>query len=131
MSGEVIGINTAIATAGSNGNIGVGFAISSNRAKAIAESIIAGRPVGHPFLGVKVSNAPGGGAKIESVEGGSAAAQAGIQAGDVIVKWGDRDIHTMEDLIGAIQASSVGQQVQVTISRNGGQQTVTVTVAEQ
>jgi putative serine protease PepD len=129
--GEVIGINTAIATAGSDGNIGVGFAISSNRAKAIAEEIINGQPVGHPYLGVQVSSDAGGGAKVESVESGGAAAQAGMQAGDVIVKWGGRDIHTMEDLIGAIQSSTVGQQVQVVVNRGGSQQTLTVTVGEQ
>ncbi len=66
--GEVIGINTAIATSGqSNGNIGVGFAIPSNKAKVVAEALRRGEKVSHPSLGVGVGNAENGGALVDSV----------------------------------------------------------------
>jgi len=132
MNGEVIGINTAIATAGTSGNIGVGFAISSNRAKTVAQALVAGQAVAHPYLGVELdaTPSPSGGAVINDVVADGAAARAGIKAGDVITKWGDRQIRGAEDLIGAIQTSTVGAQVPVTLVRDGGEQTVTVTVGQ-
>ncbi|MFD0787535.1 S1C family serine protease, partial [Micromonospora azadirachtae] len=66
--GEVIGINTAIATSGqSTGNIGVGFAIPSNKAKDVAGQLQRGEKVSHPSLGVSVSMAEGGGALVAAV----------------------------------------------------------------
>jgi putative serine protease PepD len=131
MRGEVIGINTAIATAGMNGNIGVGFAISSNRAKAVADAIIAGEEVNHPFIGVQISDDDAGGALISSVIEGSPADQAGLAEGDVVTKVGERPIRGSEDLIGAIQSSSGGDQLTLTVRRGGSEQTITVTVGEQ
>ncbi|HEY7223227.1 MAG TPA: trypsin-like peptidase domain-containing protein [Micromonosporaceae bacterium] len=129
-NGEVIGINTAIATAGTSGNIGVGFAITSNKAKAVAQTLIAGKSVNHPYLGVQVSDAPSGGAKIESVVDGSAAASAGLQAGDVVTKFGDRTIRTADDLLGAVQSATVGSQVSLTVNRGADQKTLTVTIGQ-
>ena len=68
MNGEVVGINSAIATSGSTGNIGVGFAISANKAKAVADQIIKGGKVSHPYLGVAVDDAENGGAQIQQVD---------------------------------------------------------------
>jgi putative serine protease PepD len=130
-NGEVIGINSAIATSGTSGNIGVGFAISANRAKAVTGSLAAGQKVSHPYVGVRISNADSGGANIDDVVSGSPAAQAGIQTGDVVTKVGDRTIRGAEDLIGAIQASTVGQTLSVTVQRNGSEKTMTVTVGDQ
>jgi putative serine protease PepD len=131
MRGEVIGINTAIATAGQTGNIGVGFAISSNRAKAVADAIIAGEDVQHPFIGVQLQDDEAGGAQIVDVVDGSPADQAGLAAGDVVTKVDERLIRGVEDLIGAIQSSSVGEQLTLTVRRDGSEQTITVTVGEQ
>ncbi|MFE9656000.1 trypsin-like peptidase domain-containing protein [Micromonospora sp. NPDC006431] len=130
--GEVIGINTAIATAGqgSNGNIGVGFAIPSNKAKAVAEKLQRGEKVSHPSLGVSVNAAEAGGAMVASVTPGSAAEKAGIQRGDVITKFGDKVINDSNDLVGAVQAGKVGDRVQVEFKRNGSTQNATVTLAE-
>jgi putative serine protease PepD len=130
-NGEVIGINSAIATQGSNGNIGVGFAISANKAKSVTDQLASGGKVSHPFLGVSIGDADSGGAKIQSVEKGSPAEKAGLAAGDVVTKVGDRPITGSEDLIGAIQGSSVGSTLQLTIQRGGSEQTVSVTVGEQ
>jgi putative serine protease PepD len=131
MRGEVIGINTAIATAGTNGNIGVGFAISSNRARSVADALIAGREVKHPYIGVQISDDEGGGALIRSVVDGSPAQQAGLTEGDVVTKVNDRPIRGTEDLIGIIQSSTVGEELTLTVRRDGSERTVTVTVGEQ
>ncbi|SCE81646.1 putative serine protease PepD [Micromonospora viridifaciens] len=130
--GEVIGINTAIATAGqgSSGNIGVGFAIPSNKAKDVAGKLQRGEKVSHPSLGVSVSAAEDGGAMVASVTPGSAAEKAGLQRGDVITKFGDTVIKDSNDLVGAVQSGKVGDRVDVQFKRNGSSQTATVTLAE-
>ncbi|NES15830.1 MULTISPECIES: S1C family serine protease [unclassified Micromonospora] len=130
--GEVIGINTAIATAGqgSNGNIGVGFAIPSNKAKDVAEKLQRGEKVSHPSLGVSVNAAEDGGALVAAVTPGSAAEKAGLQRGDVITKFGDKVINDSNDLVGAVQSGKVGDRVQVEFKRNGSTETATVTLAE-
>ncbi|MFF3857184.1 trypsin-like peptidase domain-containing protein [Micromonospora sp. NPDC002575] len=129
--GEVIGINTAIATSGqSTGNIGVGFAIPSNKAKDVAGKLQRGEKVSHPSLGVSVSPAENGGAMVASVTPGSAAEKAGIQRGDVITKFGDTVVNDSDDLVGAVQARKVGDRVEVQYQRNGSAATATVTLAE-
>jgi putative serine protease PepD len=130
-NGKVIGINSAIATSGTDGNIGVGFAISANKAKAVADALIAGQKVSHPYLGVQIADASSGGAKITSVVAGGPADQAGIKTGDIVTKVGSRTIRGAEDLIGAIQTSTVGSQLPVTVQRGGSETTVNVTVGEQ
>jgi putative serine protease PepD len=130
MRGEVIGINTAIITSGLNGNIGVGFAISSNRARSVADALIAGEPVTHPYVGVNIENDESGGALVREVVEGSPADRAGLSAGDVIVKVDDRPIRGAEDLIGVIQASTVGEELTLTVRRGGSERSVTVTVGE-
>ncbi|QLQ37616.1 S1C family serine protease [Micromonospora robiginosa] len=130
--GEVIGINTAIATAGqgSNGNIGVGFAIPSNKAKDVAEKLQRGEKISHPSLGVSVNAAEDGGALVAAVTPGSAAEKAGIQRGDVITKFGDKAINDSNDLVGAVQAGKVGDRVEIQFKRNGSDEKATVTLSE-
>jgi putative serine protease PepD len=132
LSGEVVGINSAIATAGQgNGNIGVGFAIPSNHAKQVATELLKGQKISHPFLGVQVGDAAsGGGAVISGVVSGGPAAAAGLRQGDVITKAGDRDVHNSEDLVTAVQAGKPGDKLQLTVIRNGSQLQVTVTLGE-
>ncbi|MFC0005928.1 trypsin-like peptidase domain-containing protein [Micromonospora siamensis] len=130
--GQVIGINTAIATAGqgSNGNIGLGFAIPSNKAKDVATKLQRGEKVSHPSLGVSVNAAEDGGALVAAVVPGSAAEKAGLQRGDVITKFGDKVINDSNDLVGAVQAGKVGDRVKVEFKRNGSAQTATATLSE-
>jgi putative serine protease PepD len=133
MAGEVVGINTAIATGntGSSGNIGVGFAIPSNRAKEVAQDLIKGQKVSHPYIGVSVGSATGNaGAQVASVASGGPASKGGVQQGDVITKAGSTDIHTSDDLLNVVQAAKVGDQLTLTLTRGGAQKTVTVTVGE-
>ncbi|MFK4245064.1 trypsin-like peptidase domain-containing protein [Micromonospora chokoriensis] len=129
--GEVIGVNTAIATSGqSTGNIGVGFAIPSNKAKDVASKLQRGEKVSHPSLGVGVNQAEGGGALVASVTPGSPAEKAGLQRGDVVTRFGDKPVNDSDDLVGAVQAGKVGDRVEVQFKRNGDEKTVTVTLAE-
>ncbi len=127
--GEVIGINNAIAST-SGGNIGVGFAIPSNKVKLVADQLIKGGKVSHPFLGVSVTEATNGGALVQSVSPNSPAAKAGIQEGDVITKLGDKQVGDSDDLVSAVQAGSVGDHLVLTYTRNGAQKTATVALAE-
>ncbi|MEU8391078.1 trypsin-like peptidase domain-containing protein [Micromonospora sp. NPDC048843] len=129
--GEVIGVNTAIATSGqSTGNIGVGFAIPSNKAKDVAGKLQRGEKVSHPSLGVGVNQAEGGGALVASVTPGSPAEKAGLQRGDVVTRFGDKPVNDSDDLVGAVQAGKVGDRVEVQFKRNGVEKTETVTLAE-
>jgi putative serine protease PepD len=127
--GEVIGINNAIAGS-SGGNIGVGFAIPSNKMKAVADQLIKGEKVKHPFLGVSVADASNGGALVQLVTPNSPAAKAGIQEGDVITKLGDKAISGQDDLVSAVQSGNVGDRLEVIYTRNGDQKTATVTLAD-
>jgi putative serine protease PepD len=128
---HVIGINSAIATAsGSNGNVGVGFAISSNKVKSVAQQLIKGGKVSHPYLGVSIGDASNGGAQIQQIVSGGPAQKAGLQVGDVVTKVNNTPIANSQDLVGAIQGSSVGATLTITIQRNGNVSTVTVTVGE-
>jgi len=130
--GEVIGINTAIATSGqgSTGNIGVGFAIPSNKANDVAGKLQRGEKVSHPTLGVSVTTADGGGALVAEVLPDSAAERAGLQRGDVITRFGDKAIDGSDDLVAEVQAGKVGDRVDVTYKRNNAETTATVTLAE-
>jgi len=128
-NGEVVGINSSIATDGSSeGNIGIGFAISSDRAQTVANQLIKGEKVDHPYLGVKAGDNEAGGAKVSEVVSGGAAAKAGLKTGDVITKFGDSVINDADDLVSAVQSHNPGEQVSVTYTRDGATQTTTVTL---
>jgi putative serine protease PepD len=128
---EVIGINTAIATSGQGqGNIGVGFAIPSNNAKTVADQLMKGEKVSHPYLGVSVTDAEGGGAVVGTVRPDSPAAKAGLAKGDVVKQIGDKPVNDSDDLVSAVQTGKVGDQLAVTYVRNGDQRTTTVTLGE-
>ena len=129
-NGEVVGINTAIATNGADGNIGVGFAIPSNRAKEVADDLIKGTKVSHPQLGVSVSTADSnGGALVAAVTAGSAADTAGLKKGDVITAFNGTVVHTSDDLLDDIQAGTVGTSYKLSVLR--GSQTISVQVTLQ
>ena len=130
-NGEVVGINTAIATDGSSGNIGVGFAIPSNRANTVSQDIIKGVAVQHPFLGIGVVTANGnGGAAVQQVTSGSPAASAGLKVNDVITAYNGQPVHTSNDLINDVQGGNVNDQVTLTVQRGGSSTQVKVTLGE-
>ncbi|SRR6266487_1757523 len=130
LAGEVIGINTAIATAGqASGNIGVGFAIASNTAKSTADQLLKGGKVSHPYLGVQVSNGEGGAIVAEVVPGGPAD-KAGLRKGDLVTKIGNKTISDSKALVSVVRAGKVGDTLQITIRRDGNEQQVTATLGE-
>ncbi|MHA7209455.1 S1C family serine protease [Arthrobacter sp. MDT1-65] len=141
--GRIIGVNVAIASAGSGestGNIGVGFSIPINYAQRIAEEIIADGEATHGFLGVSVTSAASdgsagdstfsSGALVQSVEPGSPAEGASLEVGDVITKVGTFSISDPQSLTAAVRIQTVGQQVPVEILRGGDARTVEVTLAQ-
>jgi S1-C subfamily serine protease len=142
-AGEVIGINSAIATVASqapgsqsqSGNIGVGFAIPSNTAQRIAKELIADGKATRAFLGVSSRTAAddqnsglGDGAEIVSVEPGSAAADAGLKAGDVVTAVGDRLVTSSTELTAAVRSKAPGDKVTLTVKRGNDTKTVQVTL---
>ncbi|MEU7837486.1 trypsin-like peptidase domain-containing protein [Nonomuraea sp. NPDC049129] len=132
-AGQVIGINSAIATnGGSSGNIGVGFAIPVNTAKQVSDQLISGGKVTHAFLGVSVTDATGDvpGALIRQVTSGSPADKAGLKEGDLITKIGNTPVEGGDTVVGQVRGFKVGQQVQITYMRDGKSSNVSVTLEE-
>ena len=140
--GEIIGVNVAIASAGSgtsasqSGNIGVGFSIPINNAKRVAQEIIDTGKASHGQLGVSVKAKSSSGANSEfsvgadvaTVDGSSPAGKAGIKAGDVITKFNDLTIGEPNELTAAVREQAAGATVKITVLRNGKEQTFDVTL---
>jgi putative serine protease PepD len=132
-TGAVVGLNAAIRTGGQGegGSIGLGFAIPIDYARKIAEQLLRNGSVKHPDLGVNskiVTDGTMDGAQVQNVRAGSAAAEAGIVEGDVIVKVGDRPIRVANELDVAIQEHAVGERVPIQLIRQGRPLTVTATL---
>jgi putative serine protease PepD len=133
LAGSVVGINSAIATvsgaSGQSGNIGVGFAIPSNDARNIADQLIIDGNAEHAALGVSASETENrSGARIRSVEPGSAAADAGLQDGDIVTAVGERAVRDLDSLLAAIRDYQPGDTVTLSILRDGSKETLTVTL---
>lgn len=132
-TGAVVGINTAIRSLGEGegGSIGLGFAIPIDDARAIAEELIRTGRVVHAEIGVNarsVSDATTDGAQVQNVQQGGAAALAGINEGDVIVRIGDRPIAGADELVVAVRERQPGETVPVELIREGRPLTVQVTL---
>ncbi len=136
-SGEVVGINTAIADPSDSQN--VGFAISISSVSDSIDQLRAGKSVRLPYLGVysqslTQAQATELGAKVQSgalvrkVTGGSPADNAGIKKDDVIIRIGDSRVASAEDVGTAVRQKKAGDTVSVTVDRKGEQQTVSVTL---
>ncbi|WKG02402.1 S1C family serine protease [Mycolicibacterium sp. HK-90] len=136
MNGELVGINSAIATMGGDspqaqsGSIGLGFAIPVDQAKRIADELIQNGTASHASLGVQVANDKASdGAKIVEVTNGGAAAAAGLPSGVVVTKVDDRVIGSADALVAAVRSKAPGDKVTLTFLDQGGKpQTVEVTL---
>ncbi len=127
--GRVIGVNTAILTAGGGGSVGVGFAVPSNTVRQVVPRLEAGRKVERAYLGVQTrENANGPGAYVGSLTAGAPAAAGGVMAGDVIKRVGGQEITTPEDISIAIETRKPGERVTIEIERAGGRKTLDVTL---
>ena len=129
MEGRVVGINSAIATAGpGGGSIGVGFSIPVNQARRVADQLRTGGPATHAVLGVEVTDDPQlGGALVRTVTPGGAAEAAGLRPNDVVVRLGDQRIATGTDLQAAVRSQPPGATVELQLR----DRTVQVTLGEQ
>ncbi len=124
--GQVIGVNSAIASLGSTqggqtGSIGLGFAIPINNAKRIADELIATGKSQVPVIGVNVNlQFEGPGAQVSRVEPGGPAAQAGVSDGDIIVAVNGDAVAEPTELLSAIRASSPGEEITLTVTNSNG-----------
>lgn len=125
--GELIGINTAIATTDS-GSIGLGFSIPSNTVQDTVEQLIQNGSVEQGYLGVSVADTDGNGAMVLSVEPDSPAAQAGIQEGDVIVAIDGTPVTSASEVVAAVRATSSGTDIAITYMRDQQQTDTTATL---
>jgi putative serine protease PepD len=138
LAGQVVGINSAIKTAGGSGqseggNIGLGFAIPIDQAKPIIDELVAKGKATHARLGVQVGDAQSSdgltnGARLGEVTPGGAADKAGLQAGDVVTAVDGKAIASGDALVAAVRSHRPGDEVKITLTRNGASQTVTATL---
>ncbi len=140
LDGELVGINTAILS-GRGGNIGIGFAIPTNLARGIMDQILEEGEVRRGRLGVQVQNLTpdiaeamdidrSNGALVTQVAPNSAAEQAGIKEGDVIIRVNDRPITSIQELVTRIRLMRVGEQVELELIREKDRKTVTALVSD-
>lgn len=137
MSGEVVGINTAIIASGQ----GIGFAIPSNMAAKIIDQIKDGKKVSRGWIGVQIQDVDentakalgmkdSSGALVGSVMENEPAYKAGIKDGDVIIAVDNKDIEDTAALLRAIADKAPGTQAVLTVWRDGKTMNVTVTLGE-
>ena len=138
--GQVVGINTAILSPSGTNN-GIGFAIPIGYASKIADQLIEHGSVQHGYLGIagqtvdpQVAEAYhlgiDHGALVVQVQSGSPAASAGLRQGDIISALDGHAVTGMEDLAGALVRHKPGDQVELTVHRDGRQVQVQVTLAQ-
>jgi len=139
INGEVIGMNTAIISGNTGGNVGIGFAIPINIAKNILTDLKEKGSVTRGWLGVMIQKitpelatsfelSSKEGALVGDVIPGGPADKAGIKRGDVIVKFNGKDIKEMETLPKVVAGISPGTEVDVVVIRNGVEKTLPVKI---
>ena len=133
-AGAVIGVNSAIATlaiGGEAGSIGLGFSIPSNSAKRIADELIATGRSRTPLLGVSLDNAfTDNGARVSDVTNGSAADDANLESGDIIVRIDERSINDATELVVAIRSYAPGDEIEIGYERDGQERTTTLVLGD-
>jgi S1-C subfamily serine protease len=155
-AGRVIGINSQIESPNGGGNIGIGFAVPINTARDVANQIIEGGQVEHAYLGIEGTDVTSDvadvlnlsvdhGAIVQSVVPDSPADQAGIEGGsadvtidgqqfkaggDVITEVDGHEVTGMDDVIAAVNSKHPGDDVDLTLVREGESRTVTVTLGD-
>jgi serine protease Do len=144
LRGEVIGINTAIATGGmSQGNIGVGFSIPSNRVKELLPKLIDGKPIVRGYAGISIGDLAYEpelaerlgledvrGVLIHQVLPGDPADRAGLEPYDVVLTYEGEPLESSAELSSRVALTEPGTTVKLTIWRDGKEKTVSLTVAE-
>ena len=137
MSGNVIGINTAIL--GRSGNVGIGFSIPSNSAKIVIDQLIEFGETKRGWLGVRIQDVTKEiaevekldkprGALVASVAPNSPSEKAGVKSGDIILEFNGEKIEQMKELPMIVARTEVGKKVKVKIWRNKKEITKTITL---
>jgi S1-C subfamily serine protease len=139
--GEIIGINVAYLPPAETGAVNIGFAVPSDTAVSVADQLIETGEVSSAYLGIFTTDLSpedaerfdlpvDSGAIVREVEPGSAADEAGVIRGDIIVALGDAPIEGSGDLLGALRDYQPGDTVDLTVVRDGDEQTLEVTLGE-
>ena len=129
-AGRVIGVNTAILTAGGGGgSVGVGFAVPANMVRQVVPRLESGRSVQRAYLGVSTREYQSGpGAYLAEVVPGAPAAASGLRVGDVIVAVDGEPVVIPEDISLAIDDRKPGETVAIEVQRAGAREVVQVTL---
>jgi len=137
MQGEVVGVNTAILSP-SGGSIGIGFSMASNVVSGVTDQLEQYGETRRGWLGVRIQNVSEdiadairldkvAGALVTEVPDGPAA-EAGIEAGDVILSFDGEDVDDTRELVRLVAKAAVGTSVRVVVFRDGGTETLLVTL---
>jgi S1-C subfamily serine protease len=147
-TGEVIGINSQIATGGGQGSVGIGFAVPIDQAKRELPKLRAGQEIKRAYLGVVMSDVTDQiakqldlpvkeGALVQTVTNGSPASKAGLHAGsssgrgaDVIVSIDGKSVTSADDVVQAVSEKQPGDSVEIEYYRGNDKRTVTVKLGE-
>ncbi len=136
LSGEVVGINTAIISR-TGGNQGIGFAIPSNTVRVALESLLKKGRIIRGYLGIQAQVNPqnptgnGDGVVIGEIVPGSPAADSHLQKGDVIRKFNGHDVKNFPQLRSLVAQAELNKNIDVEIERNGKPVTVSMELREQ
>ena len=142
VQGDVIGINTAIENPGGDTFAGIAYAVPINTPKRFLTQLTSGTSITHPRLGIggqtltpdqASSVGVSQGVAVETVDPGSAADKAGVQAsangqGDIIVAIDGNPMKTFENLADYVDSKQVGDQVKLTVHRDGKDMDLTATL---
>jgi serine protease Do/serine protease DegQ len=139
LRGELIGINTAI-IGPAGGNVGIGFAVPSVMARSVMEQIVRYGEVRRGRLGIEMADVPADaqrrlklpsldGALIANIESGSPAEKAGLRKGDVVTALNGRTVRGPSDLRARLGLTPVGDEVDMTVAREGGTQRIRTRIA--
>ncbi len=140
LAGQIIGSNTAIASR-SGGSVGIGFAISSNQARPVLESIIKNGRVERGWLGTAIQDltkdlvhslelASRNGVLVGRVMTGSPADEAGLQPGDIVLKSAGNTMPTANQLRNAVAATAPDTNTELVVLRDGQTETLRVVIGQ-
>jgi len=138
LEGDVIGVNTLIISP-SGGSIGIGFAVPSKTVAGVVDQLRQFGELRRGWLGVRIQSVtdeiaeslsikPARGALVAGVDDKGPAKPAGIEPGDVVVKFDGKDVKDPKDLSRVVADTAVGKEVDVVVIRKGQEQTKKVTL---
>ncbi|MGI8729571.1 MAG: S1C family serine protease [Solirubrobacteraceae bacterium] len=127
-AGRVIGVNTAILTAGSSGgSVGIGFAVPSDTLREVVPRLENGARVKRAYIGVQTRpNQAGSGAEVAGVTPGTPADDGGLRTGDTVVEVSGRPVTVPQDISAAIEGRKPGDRIEIEVQRGGTRRTLKI-----